>query len=244
MKHYFLLLLIAITTSCQVTETIHVNADGSGTIEVAEHRDENSYMQLAGEEYSKETVFRDTSYVFQEYITKHSDNFIKYTKAEQDLFSEFKNVKVHIKKSAFDKDFRTTLSQSFQKIEDVPDLYKTEDYADDIENNYALTAEEHNFNVSYSFDGSHFKRIVVITDAEKLKKKWGEIDNRRKQVAHLKLVQSYALNYHFPHKIRSVSNSNAIIGEDRKSLKLEFLLADCLQNPEITNLEVVLELPF
>jgi hypothetical protein len=241
MKYCFYLLLIAIVTSCQVTETIHINADGSGTIEVEDLRDENSYMQLAGENYSKESVFRDTTYVFEEYINKHNDNFIKYTQPEQDLFSKFKNVKVHIKKSAFDKEFRTTISQSFQKIENVPDLYKTEDYADDIENNYALTAEEHNFNVGYTFEGSVFKRMVKITDVEKLKKKSEEIESLKKQTSQFKLVQSYVLNYHFPRKIKSVSNVNAIIGADQKSLKMQFLLSDCLQNPELTNLEVVLE---
>jgi hypothetical protein len=28
-----------------------------------------------------------------------------------------------------------------------PDLYKTEDYADDLENNYALTAEQHYYKI-------------------------------------------------------------------------------------------------
>jgi hypothetical protein len=40
--------------------------------------------------------------------------------------------------------------------EAVPDLYKTEDYADDLENNYALTAEKHYYKVSYDFDGTIF----------------------------------------------------------------------------------------
>jgi hypothetical protein len=37
-------------------------------------------------------------------------------------------------------------------------LYKTEDYADDLENNYALTAEKHYYKVSYDFDGTIFKK--------------------------------------------------------------------------------------
>ena len=38
-------------TSCQITETIYLNQDGSGKIETESLRDENSYMQLSGENY-------------------------------------------------------------------------------------------------------------------------------------------------------------------------------------------------
>jgi hypothetical protein len=53
----------------------------------------------------------------------------------------YKEVRVHIKKSSFDKEYKL-LTYSFEKVA-IPDLYKTEDYADDLENNYALTAEKH-----------------------------------------------------------------------------------------------------
>ena len=242
MKSYFFLLLIAIATSCQVTETIQINPDGSGTITTEELRDENSYMQVAGANYSKEEKIKDTTYAFSDVIVKHKETFLKYTKPEQALFATYNNVKVYVKKSSYDKEFRTTVSQSFKKIEEVPDLYKTEDYADDLENNYALTAEEHNHRVSYSFDGSLFKRIVKITDTALLKKKFDEIENLKPGFSKFNnLVQTYTLKYRFPRKIKSVSNANTKINEDKKSLTLQFLLTDCLQNPEITNLEVVLE---
>ncbi|UQD54920.1 hypothetical protein [Flavobacterium sp. K5-23] len=241
MKYCFYLLLIAIATSCQVTETIHINPDGSGTIEINEHRDENSYMQIAGENYSKETVFSDTTYVFQDYINKHNDNFIKYTQPEQDLFSKFKNVNVHIKKSAFDKEFRTIITQNFQKVEDIADLSKTENYVSDLVHNYALTAEEHYYNVRFALNGNHFNRIVTITDEDIFQKEKEKIESYKKQLVSFKLVQTYTLKYHFPRKIKSVSNNNAIISADKKALELQFLIFDFLQNPEITNLEVVLE---
>jgi hypothetical protein len=62
------------------------------------------------------------------------------------------------------------ITQSFDKIEAVPDLYKTEDYADDLENNYALTAEKHYYKVSYDFDGTILKKSCKITDVEELEK--------------------------------------------------------------------------
>lgn len=233
--------LIVLSVSCQVTETISINQDGSGTIEVVKHREEHSYMQLAGENYSKETIFKDTTYVFEDYIEKYNYNFVKYTEPEQKLFNEYKNVRVHSKQSAFEKEFKTVISLSFADVGEVPDLYKTDNYASDIKFNYALTAEEHDYRVSYAFDGNTFKRTVKIIDAVLLKKNFDEIESLKKRFSKLQLVQSYVLDYRFPRKIKSVSNAAAKISEDRKSVKLYFLLSDCLQNPEITNLEVVLE---
>ncbi|MFV8364965.1 hypothetical protein [Flavobacterium sp. XS1P27] len=241
MKKCALLLLVLFLTSCQITETIHLNEDGTGKIEINELRDEHSFMQLMGENYSKEEVFRDTTYVFQDLITKHSETFSRLPAPEKAIFQKFATVKVHIKKSSFEKEFRTTISQNFNRIAEVADLYKTEEYADDIENNYALVVEEHYYSVNYTFDGSVFKRIVKITDAIELKKQQDKIEGYKTQVSKFKITQPYVLKYHFPRKIKSVSNPNAKISEDKKSLELQFLITDCLVNPERTNLEVVLE---
>lgn len=240
-KIYVLLLLVFFITSCQVTETIHLNEDGTGKIEINELRDEQSYMQLMGENYSKEEVFKDTTYIFKDLIAQHAETFSRLPVFEKAIFEKFNSVEVHSKKSSFEKEFRTTIRQKFTKIEEVADLYKTEEYADDIENNYALVAEEHYYSVNFIFDGKIFKRIVKITDAVELKKQQDKIAELKTRVVHLKISQPYVLKYHFPRKIKSVSNLNAKISDDKKVLELQFLITDCLINPESTNLEVILE---
>ena len=241
MKHTFFLLVLALFASCELTETLHINPDNSGTLEFESHRNENSYMQIAREEYSKETVFMDTTYIFQEYISKYNANFIKYASEEKELFNSFKNVKVHIRKSAFDKEFRTTITQAFQKVEDIADLSKTENYADDIKYNYALTAEEHYYNIRYALSGNHFNRVVTITDEGIFLKEKEKTEKYKKQLTNFNLVQTYTLKYHFSRKIKSVSNNNAVISADKKTLELQFLISEFLQDTLSTNLEVVLE---
>lgn len=241
MKRILLLLLILLTASCQVTEILHINPDGTGTIEVSELRDENSYMQLAKEEYAKEDFYRDTTYVFKDYFSKYGETFARTSKEDQNVYLRYSDVNVHIKKSSSEKEFRTLISQQFKNATDIVDLYKAEDYADNIKNNYALSAEEHYFKVSYSYVGNRFNRIVKITDSIFLKREFDRIEKYKTYYKGLKLVQSYVLDYHFPRKILSVSNPQAIISENQKSLSIEFLLTDCVQNPTITNLEVILE---
>lgn len=241
MKNYALCLLVLLVTSCQFTETIHLEENGSGKIETIALRDEHSYMQLMGESYTNEEKFVDTTYVFKDLITKYVETFSRLPAFEKAIFQKFATVKVHSKKSSFEKEFRTTISQNFNKIEDVADLYKTEEYADDIENNYALVAEEHYYSVNYTFDGSTFKRIVKITDEAQLKKEQEKIEELKDRFSKFKVAQEYVLKYYFPRKIKLVSHANAKISEDRKSLELKFFITDCLVNPESTNLEVVLE---
>jgi hypothetical protein len=240
-KTYFFLLVFVFVASCQVTETLHINPDGSGTIEVAMLREENSYMQLAKEEYSKENTFRDTTYVFGDYFEKYNETFNRNSVEDKNVYIKYKDVNVRILKNSFAKEFRTTLSQTFRNATEIVDLYKAENYADNIKNNYALSAEEHYYKVSYEYDGNRFKRIVKITDSIQLKKEFDNIEKYKTHYKGYKLVQSYELNYHFPRMIQSVSNPLVKISNDRKSLSVQFLLTDCLQNPEITNLEVVLE---
>ncbi|HSD08737.1 hypothetical protein [Flavobacterium sp.] len=241
MKKIFLLFLLFLTVSCQVTETIHLNTDGSGSIEVDNLREENSYMLLARENYSKENVFKDSTYVFEDFINKHHETFSRTPVADQNVFLKYCKVKVHIKASSYDKEFRTTIIQNFEKPEAIVDLYKTQEYVDDIKNNYALSAEEHYYKVSYNYNGNYFNRNVKIIDTMLQKKQSDEIVKLKEKYKGYKLVQKYVLDYHFPQKIQSVSNRLAQISNDKKSLKLEFLLSDCLQNPSITNLEVILE---
>lgn len=241
MKKVFLLLLPFLTISCQVTETLHLNSDGSGTIEVTHLRDENSYMQIAKENYSKEDIYKDTTYIFGDYIKKHQETFSRTPVADQKVFLRFSEVKVHRKASSYDKEFRTTYAQNFQKTSDIVDLSKTDHYLDDIKNNYALSAEEHYYKVSYDYTDNRFNRTVTIIDTMEQKKEFDKIEELKTKYKGYKLVQNYVLNYHFPRKIKSVSNPLAKISDDHKSLSIQFLLTDCLQNPVSTNLEVVLE---
>lgn len=241
MKKILVILSLLLFISCQITETLTINPDGSGTIEIEQLRDENSYMQLAGEEYSRENVFQDTTYVFKEYIEKYKENFLKYKPEEQQLFQKYAIVKTQIKRSSYEKEFRTVFTLHFNKVSEIPDLFKTEDYASDIQHNYALTAEEHYFRIGYAFDGKVFKRSVVIINTAELEKTKLQVENFEKKYGSSKLTQLYVLKYHFPKKIKSVSNPKAIINSDKKTLTLEFKLSDCLQYPEMTNLEVVLE---
>jgi hypothetical protein len=114
MKSTFTFLVFAIlASSCQVSETIYFNEDGSGKVEVVELRDEYSYMQIAGLIIPKKKS-TSTHPTFSEVVLNTTTRFLKFTKPEQELFITYNDVNVHIK-SSYDKEFRTVITQSFDK---------------------------------------------------------------------------------------------------------------------------------
>ena len=226
---------------CQMSETLYFNSDGSGTIETASLRDEQSYMKLKLGNYNNEEVFYDTTFVVKDIIAKHAVTFDRISEADKAVFSKYNAVEVAIKNSSYEKVFQTTISQKFASASQIVDLYKTTEYVSDIRNNYALSAEEHYYEVSYSFDGTTFNRKVIITDTIELKKQQTRIDTLAIKYGKLDLTQSYRLDYHFPRRIKSVSNPEVVYCGDRKSFILDFRISDCLKNPESTSLTVILD---
>lgn len=238
MKYITAFLLLILVTSCQVTETINIYPDGRGSIEIFQLRDENSHMQL-GMSLSSSEKFRDTIFTFQDYITKYQETFVRFNKSDQALFEEHAKVKMHVKLDPIQIEKFDVTSYEFKKIEEIPNVYESLGLANSLKQNFPISKSS--FQIKYTFDGTTFKRNLVILDQKKFDEDKDISWDRKKMLAKYKIVQSYTLKYHFPRKIESVSNEKAILSADKKSLTLEFQLSDCLQNPEMTNLEIVLE---
>lgn len=237
MKYLPAFLFLLSLASCQITETITLNPDGSGSIEVYSLRDENSLNQLGRQHFDEK--FRDTTFTFQDYITKYQETFVRFNKVDQDLFTEHANVKMQIKVDPIQMENFNKVNLDFKKIEEIPNVYESLGLANSLKENYPIWKKS--YQIKYNFDGSTFKRTLAVTDQEKFAQDKIEMEEQEKTYSKYKMVQSYTLKYNFPKKIKSVSNLKAIISSDKKSLTLEFQLSDCVKNPESTNLEVVLE---
>lgn len=233
------LLFLILLTSCQVTETITMNPDGSGNIELYHIRDENSIDQLGRPANAKQEKFRDTMFVFQDYIKMYHETFVKLSKSDQDILLKHANVKMRIKVDPIQREHFYVTSFDFNKVEEIPDIVESFSLSNSLKENHKLINQF--FKIKYVFDGSTFKRNVIIVDERKYDKLKEEYQNRTRAFNNPKLAQSYTLQYSFPRKIKWISNSNAIISPDKKTLKIEFKLVNCFKNPEDMNLEVVLE---
>ena len=226
---------------CQVTETIVLDADGSGQIAIELHRVEQSYQQWAGEDYNKNEVFVDTTYVFDDFIAKYNQTFSRLTPEDKAVFNAYKGVQVQNKRNSYEKDFRTIISRKYKKIAEVPDLYRTERYASDIIHNYALSAEEDYYKVAFEYHDNHFKRVVTITNPSIFKSEQERLAQYQLELSKKKVFQKLTLSYSFFKEIKSVSVANALLSSDRKSVTISFGLIESLINPESTSVRIDFE---
>lgn len=132
MKFIFITCLSIFIASCQFTETITLNDDGSGLIQTTSLRDEHSYLKLVKGNYNNEDIYQDTTYVVKDFIAKHAATFDRISETDKAVFRKYNNVAVQIKKSSYDKEFITIISQKFASISQIADLYKTLEYVSDI----------------------------------------------------------------------------------------------------------------
>lgn len=227
------------TVSCHLKEDVYIKEDGSGSVTAESIRDEGIYMKYLRDDYFLEQEFVDTTYVVKEIIAKEKEIFDRFLEEHQVLLSKYEEVKVHIKKDSYAKEYRTTISTPFKNINDVEDLSHVTDYVDDLQNNYAMNPSRKRTYFAYSFDGVTFRRTFKVLNQERYDE-YKETIELYKKVLHIGNC-SYTANYHFPRTIKTVSNPDAILSADRKSLTLKQPLLDCLDKPELAFLEVVLE---
>lgn len=238
MKGCFLMLILLILNGCAVTETLVIQDDGSGTMTIEAVRDEKSFMALHPDNYQSEEVFQDTTFVFKDIIAQHSDIFDKLSAGERKVYERYKNATLREKRDSFAKDFRRTYFSSFKSVQELPDLFKTYEYLDNIKNNYALSAERHDNDVSYFYDGKIFRRTALVTNDVFHQEKLDDVAAYRKRFEGLKIVTDYTLIYRFPKRIKSVSNKSAVVSDDGHVLTLKFGILEASENPDSTSFEV------
>lgn len=232
------LLILFLASSCHFKEDIYINEDGTGQIMAECVRDEGVFLQFQGDDYLQDE-FVDSTYVVKNIIEQEKENFSRFLPEYQELLRKYEDVKVHIKKDSYTKEYRKSVSLSFNNINHVEDLSNVLDYIDDLQHNYPMKPEGKRTHLTYTFDGITFKRIFKVLNQANYDEYKTSIESA-KQIINI-TNGSYTANYHFPRKIKSFSNPEAVLSADKKSLSLKMSFIDCLDKPETAFLEVVLE---
>lgn len=238
MKGCFLLLILLILNGCAVTETLVIQHDGSGSMTIEAIRDEKSFMALHPDSYQSEEVFDDNIFVFKDIVAQYVDIFEKLSADERKVYGRYKNATLREKRDSFAKDFRRVYFSSFNSVQELPDLFKTYEYVDNIKNNYALSAERHDNDVSYFYDGKIFRRKAIVTNGVFHQEKLDDVAAYRKRFEGLKIVTDYTLIYRFPKRIKSVSHKSAVLSENGQVVTLKFDILEASENPDSTSFEV------
>ena len=251
MNRFYTLIVFVISisfTSCQFSENIYINEDGSGRMEFS--FDGTQLMQMAGEEMTKgkeEAI--DSTFSFKELFDTKRDSISKLTVEEQLKLKNLEPFSMHMVMNPETSEMKFDMFTDFKEVSELQDMFKAMNsfgnmekgksgaQANDPTNPFASLGEDGSTALEYSYNGKTFKRVAIIIDKEAYKK----VTDSLGEMAVMFGSSKYKLNYHFPKPIKSVSNESAMFSADRKSFTVEFGFMEYLSNPEVLNVEVVLE---
>ncbi|WP_246236349.1 hypothetical protein [Flavobacterium ajazii] len=249
MKLYKLLsfsFLLTILTSCTFTENIYINDNGSGKFSV--DLDGSSMMAMAGDQLgeqmggdAKKNI--DTTFTFKQLFEDKKDSIAKLSPEAQKELKKLENFVVNSKMNAEKKEFLMTLATDFKSVNELQDILQTISTLQKLEGGAGANPLGSNFadngsKLNYTYDGKKFTRKAII-DQQKLAAK--AKDTAADMSKMIFSSSNYILKYHFPKKIKKVSNPNALFSEDRKTITIQYPFTDYMENPDKLNFDVEFE---
>jgi len=252
MKLYKLLsflFLIATLTSCTFTENIYINDNGTGKFSV--DMDGSALMAMAGDQIGQQMGADarkniDSTFTFKQLLEEKKDSISKLSPEAQKQLKKLENFVVKTKMNAENKEFLMTLSTDFKNVNELQDILQTLSTLQKLEKGTVTGAAtpfgdnfgNNNTKLSYTYNGKKFTRKAII-DTQKLaeKAKDSGVDMSKMLFASSK----YILKYHFPKKIKKISNPNALFSEDRKTITIQHNFNEYMDTPEKLNFEVEFE---
>ncbi|MEJ2585028.1 MAG: hypothetical protein P8Z38_08285 [Robiginitalea sp.] len=229
--------------SCNFTEEIHLNEDGSGTIALS--FDGSQLLSLTDSTAAAEQPKRLDSVVrFSDVLDEKKDSIRKLPPAEQERLEKLRPYEMRMITDHEAGEMRFILSREFRDISEVGNAFNAFQDAGALdpapgENTPMKSAEEvyPSTEVVYSLKGNTFTRRGFIVDSVLHQQRIDSLKGGESFLAE----STYKLEVHFPRKIRSASVENATLSMDGKTLFYEVGLLNYLLKPDALDLEVILE---
>jgi len=262
-KLFSFLLTALVFSSCSFTEEITFKEDGSG--EFVMYYDMSEMMTamkgMGGEkpedsEKKEATEIIDSTIFFKDILVERADSISKLPQEEQKKLKKLESVIMKMKMNEATDEFSFGFGSSFKNLNDLPEMLDNLETAKKMNSKgnaqydqmsasqVAKSAENTLENVSFTFDGTRFSRFYKETAEEVSKEEiealTAEMSSMGEDYKELFDNMSYNLVYHFPKKVKSVSNKDAVISNNGKTVTLSLNFTDMVKNPNYNNLDIKL----
>lgn len=244
LRKIIILLVLSVTlVSCQFTETMVLNEDGSGKMAIS--MDLGEMMAMMGEMGKDSTMVKtDTIITFKEMFEEKKDSISKLSAEEQRRLKALENYSIRMNMDPDTNKMIVDIFSDFKDVSEANDLMAAFEEMDDVVPNMGSEdskededGDENNVAVRYSFKKGVFKRDAYIVDVEKHKT---QVDSMA-SIESFMSAMTYKIKYTFPRKIKSASVEDAMYSADGKTIEFERSFIDYIKNPDVLDLEVKLE---
>ena len=257
-----LLLAIAsvfLLTSCNFTEEISFNPDGSGEFIMRYDMSEvmKTIEEMGGEKKDdgekKKKV--DSTMYFKDMLVVKADSIATLPQDEQDRLKSLENIVIKMKMDEEAGVFDIGFGATFTSLQELPEALLKIDEAKKLnsesnsqfgkmgESAVAKASEDVFEYVDFTFDGKTFSRSIkegFEQSAEDMETLDAEISEMGDSKAMFEAM-SYTLVYNFPKNVKSVTNKNAVISDDKKTVTLKMNFIEMIKYPEQMAIDVELE---
>ncbi len=223
-KLFFLVISIFTFVSCQFTETMVMNEDGSGRMSLS--IDLSEMMAFGGEMAQDSTLTKqDTIISFKQIFEEKKDSIAKLSMAEQKRLKKMENYNIHMVSDPDENKMELDVFTDFKDISEANDLMKGFEQSESyIPGNEVSKTEDDGgqpepelMGVSYTFKNGVFKRDAFIKDEKRHK---SQVDSMKQAEAFMSSMK-YKVKYTFPRRIKSTSVEDATFSLDGKTMEIE-----------------------
>ncbi len=243
-RFLWIFILAISLTSCQFTETMVLNEDGSGRMELS--ADLSEIMSMSGAMAKDSTMKKtDTIIAFKDILEEKKDSIAKLSPNEQKRLQAMKNYNIHMFSDPETNKMVMDVFTEFQDVSEADNLMKGFDLASEYmpgsskngNDSKKDSEEDEIIGVKFSYSNGHFKRDAFIRDKQRHQI---QLDSLKKAESFMSSV-TYKLKYTFPKKIKSTTAEGATFSLDGKTLELQNSFLEYMKNPDVFDVEVELE---
>ena len=235
-------LVAVFTYSCNFTEEIHLQEDGSGMLSI--NFDGSELMEMAGDKMTKENEKPIDSIIsFKDLLEVKKDSIAQLSAEAQAKLKKLEPFNMHMVMNPTEKVMKFDLFSEFADVNEVNDAFNAFREASLMgpnsqpEQPTPMPMSEQSTEVTYAFDNNTFSRTAKIIDPELLQQ---NIDSLQGTEMFLS-GSTYTLKYHFPRKVKSTTAEAATFSADGKTLIYEVSFLEMMKDPKLLDIEVELE---
>ncbi len=240
---FYLLSVSLLVISCQVTETLTLNEDGSGRISIS--MDMSEMMAFGGELGDSAKVEKvDTIIRMKDALAEKKDSIEQLPQAQQDRLKKLENYNMRSIVDSEANKMLIDLYTDFKNVNEANDLMNAFESSGDFMPSMGGGTDINSdptsggmMAVNFSYENGKFVRDAFITDEAKHKVQMDSIKSAEAFFSSMK----YKIKYTFPKRIKSISVEDARFSLDGKTVEFEVPFLDYFKNPDTLDLEVVLE---
>ncbi|MBV1924176.1 MAG: hypothetical protein KUG68_09130, partial [Flavobacteriaceae bacterium] len=228
-KLFFLVALSISLISCQFTETLQLNEDGSGRMAIV--MDMGELMAMGGDMMKDSIPTKlDTIISMKTFLDEKKDSISQLSEEKQMQLKKLENYHIQTVMDTEKGEMVFNMYTDFKSINEANDIFnglgQTKSLMPNMGDHDGMNNEDEEENevigVSYSYKNKKFIRDSYIKDVEKHQQ---EVDSLKKTESFMGAMR-YKLKYSFPSKIVKSSIDDAKFSLDGKTIEVEASFID------------------